>query len=110
MKKYAKIINEETKEVSIASDKSFTEFGYIELEVEKAYTGRWYLAGKAPIAPDPTYAELRAAEYPDVTEQLDKLYHDIDGGIFGDAAKTSEFYLSRKKVKETYPKPLNKSI
>lgn len=53
---------------------------------------------------EPTYAELRAAAYPDMTEQLDKLYHDIDGGLFGDTAKTSAFYLARKEVKETYPK------
>lgn len=53
---------------------------------------------------EPTYAELRAVAYPDMTEQLDKLYHDIDGGLFGDAAKTSAFYLARKEVKDTYPK------
>lgn len=57
-----------------------------------------------------TYAELRAAAYPDMTEQLDKLYHDIDGGLFGDTAKTSAFYLARKEVKETYPKAVESEV
>lgn len=42
------------------------------------------------------YAELR--------EQLDKLYHDIDSGKFGNTAKTGGFYTSRKAVKDKFPK------
>lgn len=37
-------------------------------------------------------------------EQLDLLYHDIDSGKFGADAKTGNFYLSRKAVKDKYPK------
>ena len=42
----------------------------VEMDVEEAYTGDWYLAGYAPNKPAPTYKEKRAAEYPPTSEQL----------------------------------------
>jgi hypothetical protein len=51
-----------------------------------------------------TTDEKRAGYYSLVRDQLDKLYHDIDSGKFGDAAKTGGFYLARKAVKDKYPK------
>lgn len=55
---------------------------------------------------EPTYAQKRAAEYPEIVEQLDCLYHDIDGGLLGEQAKETSFYLARKVVKEKFPKPI----
>ena len=46
----------------------------------------------------------RALYYSQLKEQLDLLYHDIDSGKFGADAKTGNFYLSRKAVKDKYPK------
>tara|TARA_R100001443_G_scaffold5400_1_gene14197 strand:+ start:15701 stop:15889 length:189 start_codon:yes stop_codon:yes gene_type:complete len=46
----------------------------------------------------------RASYYETLTDQLDKLYHDIDNGKLGEDAKTSTFYLGRKAVKDKYPK------
>ena len=43
--------------------------------------------------------------YPNINEQLDMLWHDIDGGKFGTDAKTSSFYTSIKNVKDSNPKP-----
>lgn len=40
-------------------------------------------------------------------EQLDKLFHDIESGKFGEDAKTGEFYISLKEVKDGSPKPEN---
>lgn len=51
-----------------------------------------------------TTDEKRAGYYSLVRDQLDKLYHDIDSGKFGDTAKTGGFYLARKVVKDKYPK------
>ena len=51
-----------------------------------------------------TANEKRKEWYALLSEQLDKLYHDIDSGKFGDAAKTGQFYLARKVVKDKYPK------
>ena len=39
-----------------------------------------------------------------ISEQLDNLYHDIDSGKFGNDAKTGDFYVGRKAVKDKYPK------
>ena len=46
----------------------------------------------------------RAAYFEKLATQLDKLYHDIDSGKLGDNAKTGDFYVGRKAVKDKYPK------
>ena len=54
MKKYAKIINEETKacEVGVGTNIQFYQsIGMTEQEVEQAWDGAWYLAGYAPEKP-----------------------------------------------------------
>ena len=43
--------------------------------------------------------------YPDITEQLDQLYHDIESGKFGADAKTGSWYVGITSVKTAYPKP-----
>lgn len=60
MKKYAKLINEETKQVSVglATDIEFYKsIGMTELEVERAFNGDWYLLGYAPLKPQETTEE-----------------------------------------------------
>jgi hypothetical protein len=52
----------------------------------------------------PTTSSKRAAYYEQLSTQLDKLYHDIDTGKLGADAKTGNFYLGRKAVKDKYPK------
>ena len=64
MKKYAKIINEETKEVSIGTGTNsafYQSIGMTEMEVEQAYNGSWYLQGYAPAKPAPTKEEQQKA-------------------------------------------------
>lgn len=54
MKKYAKIINEETKacEVGLGTNAKFYQsIGMTKMEVEQAYNGGWYLKGYAPEKP-----------------------------------------------------------
>ena len=53
-------------------------------------------------APDGDHTK---SSYPSIGEQLDMLYKDIDSGKFGENAKTSQFYLSIKNVKDSSPKP-----
>lgn len=43
-------------------------------------------------------------EYPEISEQLDTLYKDVDAGKFGADAKTSTWYEDIKKVKTDTPK------
>ncbi len=62
MLKYAKIINQETKEcsVGVGTNSEFYKFiGMSEMEVEQAYNGSWYVAGYAPEEPAPTEEEQR---------------------------------------------------
>jgi hypothetical protein len=47
---------------------------------------------------EPTYADLRAAEYPDSREYL-------DGIVKGDQAQVDAYIAACKAVKEKYPKP-----
>ena len=49
-----------------------------------------------------TYATNRSNYYALVEEQLDLLYHDITAGKLGEDAKTSNFYLGRKAVKDKF--------
>ena len=51
------------------------------------------------------WIETRANAYPQIVEQLDKLFHDIDGGLLGEDAKTGSLYLALKEVKDNNPKP-----
>ena len=51
MKKYAKIINEETKECSVGlgtNTEFYKSIGMTEMDVEQGYDGNWYLEGYAP--------------------------------------------------------------
>ena len=43
--------------------------------------------------------------YDGISEQLDQLFRDVDSGKFGADAKTGEWYIAVKKVKDTNPKP-----
>tara|TARA_B100001778_G_C18134140_1_gene426374 strand:+ start:188 stop:502 length:315 start_codon:yes stop_codon:yes gene_type:complete len=38
-------------------------------------------------------------------DQLDQLYHDIESGKFGEAAKSGDWYVGITSIKNTYPKP-----
>lgn len=57
---YAKILNEETKEVSVGlgTDADFYKsIGMEEMDVEQAWNGNWYLKGYAPEKPEPSTRE-----------------------------------------------------
>ena len=46
------------------------------------------------------YEGKRLRKYPDWREQLDMLYKDIDQGLLGEDAKSSQFYTAIKAVKD----------
>lgn len=61
-RKYAKIINEETYEVEIGTGclpEYYVEIGMELMEVEKAYNNKWYVAGHAPVEPEPSIDEQK---------------------------------------------------
>ena len=55
MIKFAKIENEETKEVSVGvgtNTEFYKSIGMTEMDVEQAYNGQWYVKGYAPAEPE----------------------------------------------------------
>lgn len=56
MKKYAKVIDENTKEVQVGvgcPDEYYIKIGMTLMDVEQAYNGNWYVLGYTPIKPKP---------------------------------------------------------
>lgn len=75
MLKYAKIVNEETKqcEVGIGTNTDFYKsIGMEEIEVEQAYDGNWYVKGYAPSKPTECLAQEKRAERDNLLAQTDK--------------------------------------
>lgn len=56
-----------------------------------------------PVAPEPTYAELRAAAYPPVADYLDAI-------VKGDDYAVSTYISACKAVKDKYPKPVPEQV
>lgn len=86
MKKYAKIINEETKqvEVGLGTNKNFyASIGMEEMEVEQDYAGNWYLAGYTPAKPEEVLAEEKRAD-------RDRLLNDSDKRMLPDFPISAE--------------------
>lgn len=44
----------------------------------------------------------RLGQYPELSEQLDMLWHDIESGVFGENAKSGSWFSLIKKIKEDY--------
>lgn len=62
MKKYARIIDDKTKEVQIGvgvNDEYYIEIGMTLMDVEQAYNGGWYVKGYAPVEPELTEDEKK---------------------------------------------------
>ena len=51
------------------------------------------------------YIQARQEAYKAIGDQLDQLWHAIDDGLFGDDAKTAEWYTDIQTVKTDNPKP-----
>lgn len=76
MKRYARIINEETKacEVGLGTNSAFYQsIGMTEMEVEQAYDGQWYVLGFAPKKPEPTKEEQQKARQEAYKAEVDPI-------------------------------------
>ena len=96
MKRYAKIINEETKacEVGLGTNSSFYQsIGMTEMEVEQAYDGSWYVLGYAPVKPEPTKAERQELRYEAYKAEVDPITCHIQR--LGDEEQTAEVIADR---------------
>lgn len=117
MKKYAKIINEETKQcnVGVGTDIEFYEsIGMTEMDVEQAWDGGWYVKGYAPEEPAPTkeeQKEKRALAYQQevdpITSQISRLRDEEQTPEI--IEEINELLKKRNKlvidIQERYPYP-----
>jgi len=54
---------------------------------------------------DKKYYQLeRKIDYERLEEQIDKLFHDVENGFFGEAAKSGQFFQCINNVKCKWPK------
>lgn len=102
MLKYAKIINEETKqcEVGLGTNAEFYKrLGMTEQDVEQAYNGDWYLKGYSPNKPAPT-----------IQEQIEALENTITARNIRAAIQGDSFALSKIAEIESQIEELRKQL
>jgi len=118
MLKYAKIINEETKqcEVGIGTNVEFYKtIGMTQMDVEQAYDNQWYVSGYAPEEPAPTEEEQRKNRELAYTQDVDPITCHIQR--LADEEQTPEIIeeinkLLQKRnklvvdIQERYPYPV----
>ena len=109
MKKYAKIINEETKlcEVGLGTNSEFyASLGMKKQEVEQSYTGEWYLAGYAPKKPLSKIREEKRAEINGARDNARKTEGaEYDGDLFDIDEVSQSNILAQIKVAEIIGDP-----
>ena len=106
MLKYAKIINEETKlcEVGVGTNSDFYKsIGMVEMEVEQAYNGNWYIKGYAPEKPQTEIKSERIAE-------LKKLLADTDYVVIklAEGVATTDEYMDVLANRKEWREEINK--
>ena len=109
MKKYAKVINEETKacEVGLGTNSEFyASLGMKKQEVEQSYTGDWYLAGYAPKKPLNEIKDEKRAEINGDRDNARKTEGaEYDGDIFDIDEVSQSNILAQIKVAEIIGDP-----
>ena len=78
------------------------EQGYVELtQSDSPQVGWTRVDENSDFTDTRPYQQKRGEAYPDIAEQLDKLYHDIDNGTL---TTSGDFYTAINTVKTDYPK------
>ena len=105
MKKYAKIINQETKicEVGLGTNSEFYQsIGMTEMEVEQSYDLGWYVLGYAPQKPLELYKQEKHAELQTLKNQKlsefsynEKIYQIDDNSKININGKISAIILAQ---------------
>ena len=121
MKKYAKVIDEETKlcEVGLGTNTAFYQsIGMVEMEVEQAYDGQWYLVGYAPEKPEPTKEEQQKARQEAYAREVDPITCHIQRlsdeeqtpKVIAEIASLVEERKAKvEEIKQRYPYPVEET-
>lgn len=105
MKKYAKIVNQDSKicEIGLGTNSEFYEsIGMTEMEVELAYDNNWYVLGYAPQKPIEAYKKEKLDQLQSIKNQKlkefsyqDKVYQIDDSSKTNMNGKISAILLSQ---------------
>ena len=104
MLKYAKLVNEETKQCQVGIGDNidfYKSLGFELLDVEQAYDGSWYLSGHCPIKPEPSLEEQL-----NTLELKYNMPRVIREGILANQSMYSEFNVLRAKELEELAKKI----
>lgn len=99
MLKYAKIINDETKECKVGFGTNiefYKSIGMTEMDVEESYNGSWYLTGYAP--KQPTQEEQRQKREDAYILEVDKITCHINR--LKDEEQTEEVIAEIEQLKQ----------
>lgn len=122
MIRYAKIVDEQTKVVSVGlgTDIDFYKsIGMTEIDVEQAYNGQWYVKGYAPEQPAPTHDEQSKKREAAYILETDPIQTHIDRLKDGEqtpeiVAEIEALRIERDEkiaaIKERYPYPTDPVI
>lgn len=112
MKKYAKIVNEKTKqcEVGIGTNaKFYRSIGMIEMDVEQSYDGSWYVKGYAPEkTQEVKEKEVRSIrnryleEYVDYYQEKPLLWTELDDGFKQQIINYRQYLKNYPESSETW--------
>lgn len=95
--------SEEMKEIDPQTGEGRNVYSYEAIKSELPTYSEILAEHEDNLAEYAAYENKRARVYPDWRDQLDMLYKDIDAGLLGDAAKTSDFYTTIKGIKDANP-------
>ena len=105
MIKYAKVVNQETKECNIGEGTNtayYKKLGMVEMEVEQAHNGAWYVKGYAPEKPQELINAERIAELKQLLEGSD--YKAIK---YAEGLISEEEYAETKAQRQAWREELN---
>lgn len=108
MIKYAKIVNEETKECQVGTGtnvKFYQSIGMTKMDVEQAYNGQWYIAGYAPAKPEPTEQEKAQARIAELKQMLADADYWTSKHVDGEY--TDEEWAERVAVRKVWRTEIN---
>ena len=101
MIQYAKIIDEQTKEVQIGigvDDQYYKDIGMQRMDVEQAWTGDWYIAGYAPQKPVPTHDEIIKQQIQNLEQSITD--RNIRNAILGDNFAINKINEIEEQIEE----------
>ena len=103
---FAKIVNQQTKEVQVVQGAKLARIlGAVEMDVEQAYNGAWYVKGYAPNKPEPTTAEQVQA-----LEAATGLTRAVRELVLADNSGVSDYVRAKAQEIEALANPLRGGV